>query len=354
MANHIVQLDNLRDFDPQALSNIVWAYATAGVNHPRLFDKMAKHIVSLDHLREFKPQELSNIAWSYATAGVSHPKLFDKVANHIAGLDHLRGFISQNLSNIVWAYATAQVSHPKMFQQVAKAAIQRKRDFISQHVANILWSYATMGIYDKQLFSSFVPTAAKLIESYNNQELANIAWAYAVADVDTPTLFNDRFINKCLEKEDGFSIENIFQLHQWHLWQTKEKSRNGLSEELQDICYKAFVSEEPNPSKFQDDVVSQLSSIGLDPKEEVLLGSGYRLDVLVEVNGKTIVVEVDGPSHFIGRSKYPMGSTILKRRQVPSIDGIELISVPYWEWHKLGNDQAKKQEYLRRLLGLDN
>ena len=82
------------------------------------------------------------------------------------------------------------------------------------------------------------------------------------------------------------------------------------------------------------------------------MGSGYRIDALVEVNGKTIGVEVDGPSHFIGRSKSPLGSTIMKRRQVQAIDKIELVTVPYWEWDKLGKDQAKKQEYLRKLLGL--
>ena len=82
------------------------------------------------------------------------------------------------------------------------------------------------------------------------------------------------------------------------------------------------------------------------------MDTGYRIDALVEVKGKTIGVEVDGPSHFIGRSKSLTGSTIMKRRQVPSIDGIELVSVPYWEWDNLGKDQTKKQEYLRKLLNL--
>ncbi len=82
------------------------------------------------------------------------------------------------------------------------------------------------------------------------------------------------------------------------------------------------------------------------------MDSGYSIDALVDVDGKTIGIEVDGPSHFIGKSKSPLARTILKRRQVPSIDGIELVSVPYWEWDKLGKDQAKKQEYLCRLLGL--
>ena len=251
----------------------------------------------------------------------------------------------------MWAYATAQVSQPTLFQQVANAATQCKDDFNSQDVANMLWSYASMGIFNKQLFSSFVPIAAKLIDNYNNQGLANVAWAYAVADVDAPTLFNDHFADRCLDNL-GFSIETLSQLHQWHLWQTKEKPRTGLPEVLQDVCYNAFISEEPTPSKFQDDVIVQLSSIGLYPKEEVLMDSGYSIDALVKVNGKTIGVEVDGPSHFMGRSKSPTGRTIMKRRQVPSIDGIKLLSVPYWEWDKLGNEQAKKQEYLRELLEL--
>ena len=156
-----------------------------------------------------------------------------------------------------------------------------------------------MGIVDKKLFSSFMPTAAKLIDSYENQHLANVAWAYAVANVDAPALFNDHFINKCIEKEGGFEKKALRQLHQWHLWQTKEKSRAGLPLELQESCYKAFISKDPTASKFQDDVVARLSSIGLEPKEEVLIDSGYRIDSIVKVNGKTVGVEVDGPSHFI-------------------------------------------------------
>eukprot|EP00985_Skeletonema_marinoi_P019758 scaffold11437_cov176-Skeletonema_marinoi.AAC.1 len=67
------------------------------------------------------------------------------------------------------------------------------------------------------------------------------------------------------------------------------------------------------------------------------------------MNGKQVCIEVDGPSHFIGESRSPLARTILKRRQVPLIDGIELVpvpycvSVPYWKWDKLGKDEVKKQ-----------
>jgi len=340
------------DFNAQEISNMVWAFATVDKPHALLFEAMGDQVVAFKHLGESKPQEFANTLWAYAKTGLSHPMLFEKVANHIVRLDSLDRFKPQALFNIVWAYATAQVPHPKLFQKVANAAMQRREEFNSQEVANLLWAYATMGIVDKQLFLSFVPTAAKLIDSDTNQGLSNIAWAYAVADVDAPTLFNDVFINACVEKKDGFEIENFSQLHQWLLWQTKEKSNAGLPEELQDRCYEAFTSVDPTASKLQDDVVAQLSLIGLKPQEEVLMESGYRIDAIVEVNGKQVGIEVDGPCHFIGSSTLPLARTILKKRQVPAIDGIALVSVPYWEWSKLGKDEVKKQEYLKELLKL--
>ena len=92
-----------------------------------------------------------------------------------------------------------------------------------------------------------------------------------------------------------------------------------------------------NP-RFQDDVISVLSSIGLRPEEEELT-SGYFLDALIEVNDMKVGIEVDGTSHFINREAT--GSTLLKRRQENNLDDIRIVSVPYWEWNELGKDHAE-------------
>ena len=52
-------------------------------------------------------------------------------------------------------------------------------------------------------------------------------------------------------------------------------------------------------------------------------------------NGERIAVEVDGPTHFVGRSHQPTGSTLLKHRQLRYF-GWRLESVPYWEWDACG------------------
>ena len=192
------------------------------------------------------------------------------------------------------------------------------------------------------------------LDEFNAQNLANVAWAYSVANVDAPSVFNNEFLTACLKKENDLNIENLCQLHQWQLWQDEIKSDIRLPESFQMKCYEAFVSEDSRQSRFQDDVVSSLSSMGLQPQEEVLMESGYRVDAVVEVNREQIAVEIDGPSHFIGRSRELTGSTILKHRQVASVDGMQVVSVPYWEWDKLNKDGDKKQHYLQDLLGVQD
>ena len=139
-------------------------------------------------------------------------------------------------------------------------------------------------------------------------------------------------------------------MHQWQLWQKEIKSEIELPALLAKKSHKVFISTVPRPSALQDNVISELRSIGLEPEEEVLTESGYRLDAVVEVDGEKIGVEVDGPTHFLGRK--PTGSTILKHRQVTNLEGVALVSVPYWEWNELGKDRSKKQQHLRSLLGL--
>jgi hypothetical protein len=136
------------------------------------------------------------------------------------------------------------------------------------------------------------------------------------------------------------------------LWQDEIKSGINLPPALCEKCRQAFVSQSYRSSNLQDDVISMLSSIGMSPEEEVLTLSGYRLDALVEVNGEKVGIEVDGPSHFINQEAT--GSTLLKRRQVSTLDGIRIVSVPYWEWDRFGKDRVKKQDYLRIKLDLNN
>ena len=94
-------------------------------------------------------------------------------------------------------------------------------------------------------------------------------------------------------------------------------------------------------------MAASLRALGLAPREELRTPQGYSLDAVVTHGGREVAVEVDGPSHFVGRT--PTGATALKRRQLRAV-GWVLLPVPYWEWHEDLSSSSERQEYLRAAL----
>jgi hypothetical protein len=158
------------------------------------------------------------------------------------------------------------------------------------------------------------------------------------------------FIAALQNKEGKFNDAQLRSLHQWQLWQLELGSHTNLPSSLRQRCYDAFIMDTATPSHLQDDVINELTSIGFKPKAEMIMSSsGYRLDACIMVHGEKVGIEVDGPYHFTGY--IPNGHTILKRRQVPAIDNMKIISVPHWEWYALSSYSSRgKQEYLLRKL----
>jgi hypothetical protein len=351
-----VAIRKLHGFNSQNLAITVWSFATLEVPHADLFGCIGDHIASMSHkdMCLFNSQALANIVWAHATSGEQHPKLFKTIGDVIVSRD-LSSFNSQELANIVWAYATSSEQHPELFKKIGDVIVSRDlSSFNSQELANIVWAYVTVNESHPELFHK-VAAAVKglnLLKLFNAQDLSNTAWAFTVAKIDV-LLFNDTFTQLLLDRQAEFTEEGLCQLHQWHLWQAKESSKpkSGLPQSMIKRCHHAFTNGDEIVSELQRDVMASLVAIGLKPEEEFLTQSGYSIDALVEIRGEKIGVEVDGPSHFIGYK--PKGHTLLKRRQVAGIDGIPIVSVPYWEWNRLGKDKGKKKKYLETLLDFD-
>jgi len=331
----------VREFTSQALANTVWAFATADHAASVLLDAIAEEAAR--RVREFSPQALANMAWAFTTAGHAAPALFDAIA--VEAVRRVSQFKSQELANTVWAFATAGHAAPALFEVIAEESAGRVREFKPQGLANTAWAFATAGRTAPALFRAIGLEAAGRMGEFNPQTLAITAWAFAAADaLPIPSsLFDQRFACRCDALADEFSVENLCQLHQWRLWYESER---GCSEGLPGAallarCGASFRASEAQPSRLQRLVAEMLVAQGASVQEEVVLEEGYSLDLVVHWRGERLAVEVDGPSHFVGRE--PNGATLLKRRQLKHF-GWRLVSVPYLEW----NDQDHREKSKER------
>jgi hypothetical protein len=357
VGDSIVGSDNiLSSFNPQNIANILWSYATLDVQHPALFKKMGDHIVDLNELSSFNSQELANTVWAYATLDVQHPALFRKMGDHIRDLHDLSSFKPQDFANILWTYAKARVEHTNLFKKMGDhiVMLDSLKSFKPQELAIIVWVYAAANELRTDLFESIGTATSERghLESFNAQNLSNIAWSFAVADVDIPLFREGDFVKALIDRKQNFNAADMSQLHQWHLWQTHEKSNEELPGVLVECCHSTFANSDIKLSSVQKNVNSELASMGPHPVESYLTLSGYKLDALMQINGTEVGIEVDGPYDFIG--KKPIGGTLLKRRQVMAIDKIPLVSVPYWEWDELDGDRSRQQQYLQSILKVND
>jgi hypothetical protein len=167
----------VEDFNPQDLSNTVWAYATMNEKHTALFMKIGDAIVDLKDLKSFGPQALAIIVWAFAKVNIQHPGLFEKIGNATVALDDLKSFDPQAFSNIIWAFATANIQHPGLFKKVGDAIVEMKdlRSFKPQELSNTVCAYATANIQHPDLFKKVGNAIVELkdLKLFKPQELSN-------------------------------------------------------------------------------------------------------------------------------------------------------------------------------------
>ena len=259
----------------------------------------------------------------------------------------LGGFNPQDLSNTVWAFAKAGHAAPALFDLISAAVVRRGLGGSKeQNLSNTAWAFATVGHASPELLNAISAEAVRWrLGGFDSQQLSNLAWAFAVFNpLSADELFSPpSFVTRCALLEATFSHSSLAQLHQWSLWREERGAPwPELPRALRHACRDAFISQGEKPSRLQAEVVQEIRSHDARVKEEHRCeASGYSIDALVTLKtGEQIAVEVDGPSHFLGRSHQPTGASLLKHRQLRHFCR-RLESVSYWDW-----DRSKELHWL--------
>ena len=383
------------EFQPQGLANTAWAFATAGHPAPELFDALAAEATK--RRSAFKGQELVSTLWAFATASHASNDLFEQLVREAGG--RMAELKPQEISNLLWSCAAAGHYCQEVIDAMAADAATKGTascwlgGMSARGLTNLAWALATLN-YPRcePIFRVIAERSTQASLGFSSQHLATLAWAFAVADVPSP-IFGMRShfaaISAGTAALHPLGQTHLCQVHQWVLWrqervQTSSGKDGGgdlcggiggniragssadlgsswhenwheVSEDVAKVCMESFTSREAQPSHFQLAVGESLRELGLELEAEVCTPQGYSIDFVVELGGRRVAVEVDGPSHYLGATRMPTGATTLKRRQLRAF-GWRLLSVPYWEWSALknarNNEERSKQcrAYLRRQL----
>ncbi|KXZ52956.1 hypothetical protein GPECTOR_8g33 [Gonium pectorale] len=405
-------------FNPQALSNSLWALAALQQprGSEALIEAAAAECCRRGFLG-FDHRAISNAAWALAKMPHSGPEPYPQWCQgwYEAAVQAAMqpGFVgaanAQAWSNLMYALGLVRHRPPAALLTLAAESTKLSTKANAQECANCLCSLAHLygrlelldggsraavealvGVLAGRLQDLLLREAAG--ERPTVQSLCNSLRALAVMGTDAlapngglPRSLLDEVAQRWeTEGRDGFKVEELTQLWQVQLELSPdavyspglqpEASGSGLlgCASLQQAMRNAVGSQQPSTagSEFQQQVLKALAALqqagGEQPSgqrpaiasvqgEQWLPQLGRSVDAVVELEGgRRLVVEVDGPSHFLANGEHRRtkdGSTQLRDRQLERVFGRgNVLSVPYWEWDALRGGKAAQEEYLCRLL----
>ncbi|GFR41510.1 hypothetical protein Agub_g2204, partial [Astrephomene gubernaculifera] len=400
-----------RRFAPQSLSNILWALTRLWPNGKEALVQALAAECRRRQLVGFKPQDLSNTAWALAKMGYSDQAWYEAVVGAASAPGAMQGASPQDWANL-W-YALALVRHKPADSFMEAASRDGLPRASSQGCANLLWSLATLGLYDQRLVDALgerlgEQQGEKGGKGPTNQDLTNSLWALAVIGPDVLSRHIGlvegllREVVRRWEPQEGgagFLREQLTQL--WQVQLELQHMSNGSggggvrprngAKKLELIlaggacgqgsllqAMRTAAERDPTTSKLQQAAVRVLKQLqstagqdsplspasSSDPSSPILAilpehpveALCCRVDVVVELaGGRRVVVEVDGPWHFLANHPHTRtkdGSTQLRDRQLERVFGAgNVVGVPYWKWDELKAGKEQEQ-YMWGLLGL--
>jgi hypothetical protein len=372
----------LHKASPQAVSTTLWALASMGkrVSVQQLQQMLSALVSQLPHVQ---PQDISMSLVAVATmrTPVQHD-LLQKLLEACVAL--LPRATPQAVANTLWACATIKLLPRDLInalnrqQQEGEGLFDPGNAAVAlRDLAQVAWAVGHLGYADQLLHGALLWQAVQQLQKEGLpgisqdgtlQDLCNICWSVAVLDLQQHVDVLLVLVERCGQVVPWAqaTAEELAQLYQVHLWLLDCQQHSGLllagisAEQLQQ-CRSAWTAavqlSSPNAacSKFQLDLFQQLQSLPLkwqqDPQLEQLCQPDGVMTVDVTAttgNGMLLAVEADGPSHF----RWPesdsglVGSTLYRNRALAA-RGYTVISVPYYEWKKLGS-RADKQHWLAR------
>ena len=377
-------------FVAQGIANLMWAVAklvdSGQALTPGLQETVAALLPHVSRLKDqFIAQGIANVLWAGAKLVVHGLELTPEFNGFLAALlprvNALKGqFIVQSVTNLLWAMAKL-VDNGYEWTQTLKQAVASLLPSIStyedqfnpQHIANLLWAMAKLVDNGQELTPEFKVALATLLpflgtykEQFIPQHIAILLWAMGSLGDFVVTAATDSLVESMLRFSDNCLLftrqELVMSL--WGLLVCRARlylvnnisEQNDILEHLIDRLFSYLenasvdhkqgksvmalaagwlgracpvdphyqTANSATQSVFYVQLQSALPSLQIEQEKSV--HSLPPVDLLLPEHH--IAIEIQGPSHYIGRDfQIRNGSTLLKTALLQKA-GYDVMEIP--------------------------
>ncbi len=346
-----VTIDKIDKFSGQGLANIIYAFGQLNVRpSDELLNAWEKvtidriNEVTKDKIDKFSGQGLANIIYAFGKLEIQPLKKFLE-AWLSEGVKQIQTFSSQNLANIIYAFGRLEVQPSEEFLNAWQVEAV-KQTFNSQNLANIIYAFSKLEIQpSKEFLEVWQAATISKINEFNTQELTNSIYALMVLSMLTHNnyLSTEKALREAINKLDfsKVSIEGVMQI--WvgaNMLQRLFEDRL-LEEKNYESIGKIIDSNklEPRTSTLQKTIFNAITNKYKNTAIKIYseywipeLATSVDICIMLNKDDEKIIVQVDGPPHFIVNSQELNAATKLNTLLLNHLLGYEAVfRIPYYE-----------------------
>eukprot|EP01025_Chloroclados_australasicus_P049646 TRINITY_DN5667_c0_g1_i1.p1 TRINITY_DN5667_c0_g1~~TRINITY_DN5667_c0_g1_i1.p1 ORF type:complete len:648 (+),score=63.40 TRINITY_DN5667_c0_g1_i1:77-1945(+) len=340
----------------QELVDLAWALSVLKQNQKSLLNKIAKY--SGKQLNKLDIQQRGKLAWAFSNLNYFNEDYLEHVA-HQAHVD-IQNQNPEYLANTMQTLAILQYYDLDLIQQIIQKAYSQLHKFNPYQLTQFIYGFVIFNHYDRQLFEQIQNQLINQFNKFKGGQLINILWSFAAIknwDINLWQKIGEQLNNILIQTE--FQEQDLLRLmHIINMAKADDKNLNIQALNLHDSillkvqeAWRTQLKDKNQVTEAQLSVFRILKYLGYDPQLEHKIDEfQIVVDIFLELDGRQIAVEFDGPQHFTRNKPYKKVIKTLIRDRVLKAAGLEVLSIPFYDWEKKP-DKSKKMSYLKKLLG---
>eukprot|EP01024_Parvocaulis_polyphysoides_P012141 TRINITY_DN1434_c0_g1_i3.p1 TRINITY_DN1434_c0_g1~~TRINITY_DN1434_c0_g1_i3.p1 ORF type:complete len:381 (+),score=24.20 TRINITY_DN1434_c0_g1_i3:41-1144(+) len=344
---------------PKQVADVLWSCGNLNFKDEDIIQFFCdKYLTIID---KSKLTDSSNILWACDVLHFFHESLFENAGYQLS--NQIENATSWNISTAIRCFGNHGYVHDILMKKVEKLILEKKTldEFKFDDIWRMISGYAKLGCTQEQeqLYLKLANEIVKSQDMITGKMWILCGWGLCVAGMINPNFksfwqgyqngFNDK--NSWRLKDERY-LKQFCQIYETlNLCQGDEiyVDLQKLPQELIERSKKHWQLQQQqggHVSDIQFEIYSISRSLGYEVELEHLLQPGFNVDMYCSKEGEEqFVVEVDGPSHYsCNQSERLLGSTQWRNRLIEAI-GAKYVTVPIFEWQKLG-ERVDKNNYL--------
>mmetsp|Transcript_53512 Transcript_53512/g.88900 ORF Transcript_53512/g.88900 Transcript_53512/m.88900 type:complete len:944 (-) Transcript_53512:918-3749(-) len=378
-----VASNNWKKWKPQELCSFVWALGTLSFKDDRVPECIAEQMMA--RVPEFLPTDLSVVAWAYAVQKWRHHELFCALAEQaVAKMDILT---TQSIAFLTWSFARSMVRNESLFSAVAKrlSKVEDLHTWNEQYLSNVIWAFGRLGFDDMRFMKAATQAVRARISELHVQGICSVCIGMSYLRYEDRAL-TEKLVQETLRRLHLFTPNTLvilgfaltlagrfelltFMLDALDEWDSAEGGAELSFEQhrqlsimllslrleaphileyvpqwLPDRVAQAITATEEEQTQMAEssdmhrDVAAILRTLRPGFLEEVSTGV-YVLDILYPE--EKLVIEVDGPCHYLYYSRRMDGATYT-RDKLLTLQGYTVVHLPFFVWNSWRSEEEKR------------